>query len=120
MKTIECPKCNHRFTLQQIKRRQCSKCKRWKSVKEFYFNKQGNAWCPYCRKCRGYKGVYHSTLERKDGRKQCRRCKRWKDELEFGKNPKTRDGFKVYCRTCTRKYNTSYSRERRRLKKLSK
>lgn len=40
--------------------------------------------------------------------KQCTKCKKWKDESEFGKDSKSKDGLRHWCKKC----NSQYYRER--------
>ncbi len=34
--------------------------------------------------------------------KQCTKCKKWKDESKFGKDRKSKDGLRYWCKDCVR------------------
>ncbi len=40
--------------------------------------------------------------------KQCTKCKKWKDKSKFGKDGKSKDGLRYWCKEC----NSQYYRER--------
>ncbi len=45
--------------------------------------------------------------------KRCSKCKKWKDEIQFGKDSKSKDGLRDWCRQC----ECEYSRKRYRKNK---
>ncbi len=40
--------------------------------------------------------------------KRCTKCKKWKDESEFGKQPKSKDGLRYWCKNCVRESARRY------------
>lgn len=53
--------------------------------------------------------------------KQCTKCKKWKDESEFGKDGKSKDGLRYWCKKCnSRHYRERCEREGREPKRYCK
>jgi hypothetical protein len=49
--------------------------------------------------------------------KQCTKCKKWKNESKFGKNSKSKDGLRYWCKDCVRAYmREGYKKEGKGLK----
>ncbi len=100
--------------------KRCTKCKKLKSKSEFGENrsrKDGlSLWCKKCareyshrryRRIRGPVKKYYSYEESHrtiDGvkEKRCAKCEKWKTEIQFGKDSKSKDGLRYWCKDCVR------------------
>ncbi len=117
-------------TIDGVKQKRCSKCKKWKDEIQFSKNSKNKDGLDYnCKDCvRADKREYYKK-ERKglkqyyryeechrvvDGVKQmrCRRCKRWKAESDFYKRRINKDGLIVWCKECANKA-TNKARKKR-------
>ncbi len=121
---------SHR-TIDGVKQKRCSKCKKWKDESKFGKDRYGKDGLGYdCKDCvRAYmrerckkegKGLktyyrYEECHRVVDGVKQkrCRRCKSWKTESEFYKNRSCKDDLTVWCKECANKAtNKSHKKQR--------
>ena len=120
---------SHR-TVNGIKQKRCSKCKKWKKESEFYKTPSCKDGLNYsCKECwRRYGRMYY----RRDGKsvrrhytyeeshrvvggvteKRCRRCKKWKAESDFYKDLRYKDGLQGRCKKCANKTNKESRRKR--------
>jgi hypothetical protein len=120
--------------------KKCQSCKEWRNVDEY--SKDKYAWdeltcyCKTCQKKKAEKRLKESvklkrTFEKKHNLviensrtmhkfvnkseyKFCRRCEEWKLLTDFSANIHKWDKLNPKCRECSRKKNTSYTRERRK------
>ena len=121
---------SHR-TVNGIKQKRFTKCKKWKDESKF----AGNANCQdglqiQCREClRKWGRKYY----RRDGKpvkrhytyeethravggvkeKRCRRCKKWKAESDFYKDLRYKDGLVGMCKKCADRATKESHRKRR-------
>ena len=121
---------SHR-TINGIKQKRCSKCKKWKKESEFTKTpryKDGlDSWCKECHHKYGRKYYRRDGISvRKYYRyeeshrvvggvkeKRCRRCKKWKAESDFYKDLRYKDGLEGRCKKCADKANKESRRKRR-------
>jgi hypothetical protein len=108
---------SHR-TVNGVRQKRCSKCKKWKSESKFgrlRRNKDGlRWWCFDCRneRRRKYYDRHRKTTRRNytyeeshrivDGvrQKRCSKCKRWKAESKFYRVHARKDGLATSCKKC--------------------
>jgi len=121
---------SHR-TVNGVKKKRCTKCKKWKKESEFIrksSQRDGlDFWCKDCKRAdmrerykkdgKGLKEylIYEERHRIVDGVKQkrCSRCKRWKPESEYYKRRRHKDGLAVYCKECADKATNESHRKRR-------
>ena len=115
--------------------KQCTKCKKLKSKSEFSKNRNNKDGLAYwCKKCcreyrhRRYRRIrgpvkkyfrYEESHRTIDGVKQkcCIKCRKWKDEIQFGKDSKSKDGLRYWCKDCVREdMRERYKKEGKGLK----
>jgi hypothetical protein len=107
-------------TVNGIKLKRCTKCKRWKEVGEFCKDRDRKDGLKiYCNACvnayalkryRKNKKPVKDYLRYEDRHrvmrgfkeKLCSRCKQWKYYSEFHKNSRTKDGLSFRCKECKR------------------
>jgi len=108
-------------TVNGIKLKRCTKCKRWKEISEFCKDRaRKDGLKIYCNSCNN---AYALKSYRKNKRpvrdylrygdrhrvirgfkeKLCSRCKQWKFYSEFYKNSRTKDVLSLSCKECERK-----------------
>ena len=122
---------SHR-TIDGVKQKRCSKCKKWKDESKFGKDRYGKDGLGYdCKDCvRAYirerykkegKGLktyyrYEECHRVVDGVKQkrCRRCKSWKTESEFYKSRSYKDGLQFRCKACANKATNKSHKKRRK------
>ena len=120
---------SHR-TVNGIKQKRCTKCKKWKSESAFgklRSNKDGLRYrCFECRnqRRRKYYNQHRKTTRRNykyeeshrvvDGEKQkrCSKCKRWKAESKFYRVQGRKDGLATSCKKCAKKAAMESHRKR--------
>ena len=123
---------SHR-TVNGVKKKRCTKCKKWKD--EIKFGKRStyrdglNSWCKNCMReymrerykkaGKGLKQYYryeecHRVVDGEE-QKRCLKCKRWKTGSEFYKIRRHRDGLAVWCKKCSDKATNESRRKRKRL-----
>lgn len=117
----------HKYKVGEILGKDCNRCSRFKSCKEFWQNKKGqlHALCYTCQSCsnrqrRERKGIATGPLPGRqktkgigspkkaiiDGKQLCSKCKVWKDvATEFSKLKRSTTGFNYRCKNCD--YSTS-------------
>ena len=126
---------NSHRTIDGVKQKRCTKCKKWKNEGEFgkkSNNRDGlSTWCTKCRRqharkkykkdskpVRRYYSYEESHRVVNDVKeKRCRRCGKWKTESEFYRRRRNKDGLAEYCKICTNKA-TNRSRKRRLANKI--
>jgi hypothetical protein len=122
---------SHR-TVNGVKQKRCTKCKKWKDESEFYKqpSRKRKAGLRYwCKKCgceyfhkyyrRNRKSVkryrryeeYHRIVDSVK-QKQCKICERWKSESEFYKNRWSKDGLATSCKGCSNKASNKAHKKR--------
>lgn len=114
-KRIECPHCRRIFSKDEVLRKKCSKCGRWKKVSLFYSKSN------ICKRCKfGFqnRSNYRKTTIRqfaKDGTllKRCSKCKKWVSIDNFVKALKTKDGRTSWCKKC-------YSKDQIRVRRIKR
>ena len=120
---------SHR-TVNGVKQKRCTKCKKWKKESEFVkksSQRDGlDFWCKECKRAdmrernkKDGKGLkkylrYEEHHRIVDGVKQkrCSRCKRWKSESEFYKTRWHKDGLAGWCKECADKATNRARRKR--------
>jgi hypothetical protein len=111
-------------TVNGVKLKRCTKCKRWKKESEFRKDrtrKDGlRIYCKACDSASARKRYQKNGKSRKAVRdylryeerhrtvrgsreKLCSRCKKWKTEDDFSRHSKSRDGLSFSCKECDRK-----------------
>jgi hypothetical protein len=107
-------------TVNGVKLKRCTKCKRWKQVREFNKDrarKDGlKVYCKSCNIAYATKLYRHNKKPVRDylryeerhrvirgiKEKLCSRCKKWKYHSEFYKNRRSKDGLSSRCKDCER------------------
>jgi len=110
--------------------KRCSKCKKLKSMSEFYTNSRNieglDSRCIDCQRAyakeryknkRGSVKKYNNykDLHRVAGsvkQKRCGRCKKWKAENQYYQHSRHKDGLAVWCKGCANKA-TNKARKKR-------
>jgi hypothetical protein len=115
-------------TVNGVKLKRCTKCKRWKEISEFCGDSaRKDGLRVYCKSC---SNVYALKRYRKDKKpvrdylryedrhrvvrglreKLCSGCKQWKYYNDFSKSRRTKDGLSFKCKECERA-RSSYKRK---------
>ena len=126
---------SHR-TIEGVKQKRCSKCKKWKDESNFGKDRYGKEGLRYdCKDCvraytrkrykkegEGLKQYYRYEERHRviDGVKQkrCCRCKRWKAESDFYKSRLRKDGLQFWCKACANKATNKAHKKRRMLRAM--
>ena len=82
-------------------KKKCTKCKKTKTLNEFYKKKSHKDG--YAYRCKTCTKKYRKKYARKESRKkQCTRCKKYKLYNKFNKSKAFNDGLSYRCRVCTK------------------
>ena len=125
-------------TVNGVKQKRCTKCKKWRKESEFgrkTSQRDGlDFWCRDCnRACdrKRYKKIrkvlkeylrYEQRHRIVAGVKQklCCRCNKWKDESQYYRNRRLKDGLQWQCKECESKYAREYYKRKTKNKAASK
>ena len=120
---------NHR-TIDGVKQKRCTKCKKLKYESEFQKNRVRMDGLRYwCKECRyeyarmlylrntkpSRRNLRYEEIHRTIGgvkQKRCTKCKEWKQESEFVKYCRSRDGLYSWCKICMRKHGWKQYRKK--------
>jgi len=125
-------------TVNGVKQKRCTKCKKWKEESEFCKDRNSKdglrIWCRDCDRARDQERYKKDRKHVKEHlkyeerhrivnnvkQKLCCRCRKWKNESQYCRSDRSKDGLQWQCKECESKYTREYYKRKTQNKATNK